>query len=55
MLLRQATGLESELVLAYLFDTEAIPDPHASDNRKSEKKVGSQIERKVLIATSIGL
>ena len=36
-LLRQATGLESGLVLAYLFVTVAIP--HACDNRKSEKKV----------------
>ena len=35
-LLRQATGLESGLVVAYLFDTEAIP--HACDNRKSKKK-----------------
>ena len=38
-LLPQVTGLESGLVLVYLFDTEAIL--HACDNRKSEKKVGS--------------
>ena len=38
-LLRQAMGLESGLVLAYLFDTEAIL--HACDNRKWEIKVGS--------------
>ena len=36
-LLWQATGLESGLVLAYLFATEAIP--HACDNRKSEKRL----------------
>ena len=38
-LLRKATGLESGLVFAYLFDTEVIL--HAYDNRKSEIKVGS--------------
>ena len=35
-LLPQVTGLESGLVLAYLFDTEVIL--HACDNRISGKK-----------------
>ena len=38
-LLRQATGLESGLVLAYLFVTEAIPTPATIGNQK--RKVGS--------------
>ena len=38
-LLRQTTRLESRLVFAYLFDTEAIL--HAYDNQKADIKVYS--------------
>ena len=46
-------SLESGLVFAYLFDTEAIL--HAYDNQKADIKLYSWRELEVLIDISIGL